>query len=202
MFQILREEICGKFHCKANLLSSLPKIVELSHEWVLIHFKYQEPKFYSRLVHNSEEGSFEVSPGCMKVGVIIKPLTDFPKCRVIKERKSVCVFCSLSSVFFFIGDKVAADILKDEIIPLINAKDRLKFSQDVALNNFIVKGKPQFKLSYILFEEKDVYDTLIFISPFPTLSHFADSICGIQYCVIVVGECIFDRTVLCCASSP
>ena len=34
---------------------------------------------------------------------------DAPKLYVLQENKSTCVFCSLSSAFYFIGDKIAAD---------------------------------------------------------------------------------------------
>ena len=40
--QILCEERGGKIHSKGNMLSRLIKPVELSHEWVLTNFKYQE----------------------------------------------------------------------------------------------------------------------------------------------------------------
>ena len=50
---------------------------------------------------------------------------------------------SLSSIFFFIGDKISADSLKDEITPSLKANDRLKFDQDVAFNCVIEKGKPR-----------------------------------------------------------
>ena len=47
VFQILNEERDGKFVFKVNMLSRLTKNVEISHEWVLEHFNYQEPYFYS-----------------------------------------------------------------------------------------------------------------------------------------------------------
>ena len=46
------------------MLSILPKHVDLSHEWVLEMFKYQEPAFHAILFDKSEEGLFEVPPGC------------------------------------------------------------------------------------------------------------------------------------------
>ena len=60
---------------------------------------------------------------------------DAPKLYVLQENKSTCVFCSLSSAFYFIGDKIAADNFIREITPSLKAEDRLKFSQDVALNH-------------------------------------------------------------------
>ena len=40
--QILREKCDGEFIFKGNLLCILPNTAELSHEWVLTNFKYQE----------------------------------------------------------------------------------------------------------------------------------------------------------------
>ena len=36
---------------------------------------------------------------------------------VLQENKSACVFCLLSYVFYFIGNKIAASRFKDEITP-------------------------------------------------------------------------------------
>ena len=52
---------------------------------------------------------------------------------------------------------------------MLKANERLKLSQDVASNHVREKVKPQCKLSYKVFEEKYGYDTLLGISPFPTL---------------------------------
>ena len=49
-----------------KILSKLPKPVGLSHEWININFKYQEPYFYSRLFDESENGPFEVPTGLTK----------------------------------------------------------------------------------------------------------------------------------------
>ena len=43
IIQILREECDGRFHLFGNRLNILPNTVELSHEWVLMNFKYQDP---------------------------------------------------------------------------------------------------------------------------------------------------------------
>ena len=48
---IFHGERDNKFIFKVNLLSILPKPVELSHEWVLTNFKYQEPEFYAILFY-------------------------------------------------------------------------------------------------------------------------------------------------------
>ena len=45
--------------------------------------------------------------------------------------------------FFFVGEKVAADYFKDDIIPLLKIKSRLKFDQDVVLDHVREKGKPR-----------------------------------------------------------
>ena len=45
------------------------------------------------------------------------------------------MFYSFSCVFLFIGDKVAVYCFKDEIIPSLKANDRLKFDQDLTINN-------------------------------------------------------------------
>ena len=59
----MREKGGGKFLFKGNLLSRLQKSVELSHEWFLENFKYQEPEFYYILFDESEILFFEVPPG-------------------------------------------------------------------------------------------------------------------------------------------
>ena len=59
----------------------------------------------------------------------------------LQENKSACVLSSLSSALFFIGDKIAVDWFKDEMIPSLKAKNRLKFPEDLALNCGREKGK-------------------------------------------------------------
>ena len=44
-------------------------------------------------------------------------------------------------LIYFVGDKVAADHFKDEIIPLLKANDRLKYAQYVAMNHMKDTGK-------------------------------------------------------------
>ena len=53
----------GEFIFKGNLLSRLPNNVELSYNWVLTNFKYQEPYFYSIFFDDSERRPFEVPTG-------------------------------------------------------------------------------------------------------------------------------------------
>ena len=48
---------------------------------------------------------------------------------------------------------MAADRLKDEIIPSLKANARLKVSQYLAMNNVRAKVQPRCKLSYKVFEE-------------------------------------------------
>ena len=45
------------------------------------------------------------------------------------------MLCLLSSTVLFVGDKIAADNFRNEITPLLKASYRLKFAQDVTLNN-------------------------------------------------------------------
>ena len=80
-------------------------------------FQVSGPRIYVRTFDESEEGPFEVPASCTNFGVIIKPVYDAPKLCVFQEINSDCVFCSLSSAFFFVDEKVAADCFKDEIIP-------------------------------------------------------------------------------------
>ena len=47
VIHILREEHEGNFIVKVNLISRLPKSVDLSHERFLTNFKYQEPASYA-----------------------------------------------------------------------------------------------------------------------------------------------------------
>ena len=42
------------------------------------------------------------------------------------------MFCSLSFIFIFIGDKVEADHFKGASLPLFKAEDRIKFARDEA----------------------------------------------------------------------
>ena len=65
-FRVLREILDRNFLFKGNLLSRLPKSVELSHKCIKNIFKYQEPEFYSKLFDESEKGPFEVPPGRTK----------------------------------------------------------------------------------------------------------------------------------------
>ena len=44
------------------------------------------------------------------------------------------------SEYFFVGNKVAADHLKEPILTSLKARYRLKFAQDVASNHVIDKG--------------------------------------------------------------
>ena len=56
------------------MLIRVTNTVEPSPEWVLNHFKYQDPNFYAILFDVSEEGPFEVTPGRTKVELIRKPV--------------------------------------------------------------------------------------------------------------------------------
>ena len=83
-------------------------------------------------------------------------------------RIEMVLLCSVNyHMFFFVGDKVAAEYFKDEIIYLLKEKYRLKLSLDVSLNNARYKGIPRCKLSYKLFYEQDVDDQLLDISLTP-----------------------------------
>ena len=53
----------------------------------------------------------------------------------MKGVNSACVFCPLSPVFKFVGDKIATDRFYDEITPSLKANHRLKLYPDVATNN-------------------------------------------------------------------
>ena len=55
-------------------------------------------------------------------------------CIFLQENKNACVICSLSYTFFFVGNKIAADCFKEEIIRSLKSNDRLKFAQDGAFN--------------------------------------------------------------------
>ena len=52
------------------------------------------------------------------------------------------MLCSLSSEFYFVGDKIATDSFKDEIAPYIKKNKRLKIPQYVAINHVREKVKP------------------------------------------------------------
>ena len=72
---------------------------------------------------------------------------------ILHENKSACVFCSLSSTFFLIVDKIAADLFKDGITTYLKANDRLKFAQDMAINIVREKVKPRTKFYYKTLKE-------------------------------------------------
>ena len=97
IFQILREEHDGKFYFKVDILSILPNPVELSHHWVLTNFNYRDPSLYDRLFDESEEVTFEVTPGRKNVGIIIKPVPGDPKLYVFRIERVI-----LSSFRFFL----------------------------------------------------------------------------------------------------
>ena len=80
-----------------------------------------------------ETGPFEVPSRLTKTHP--KPLPDDHTLYVLHSNKSACVFCSFSSVFYFLGDKTAADSLKYEISSSLKENGRLKISQYVALNH-------------------------------------------------------------------
>ena len=100
----------------------------------------------------SEKWPFEVPPGRTKKDEIIKPVPDTPKLYVLKGGNSACILCSLPPVFYFVGDKIDADHLKDEISPSLKAEDSLKFAQNLAMNNLREKGKQWWKISYKVFK--------------------------------------------------
>ena len=68
----LREESDGKFIFKGNMISRVPKNVELSHKWILKNTKFQEQVFYAGLVDESEKRPFKFPPGRIKKDKIRK----------------------------------------------------------------------------------------------------------------------------------
>ena len=50
------------------------------------------------------------------------------------------MFCSLSSIFYFVADKISADCFKDEIKPSLKENYRLKYDQDVTMNSVKREG--------------------------------------------------------------
>ena len=69
---------------KVNVLSRLPKPVELSHNCIKKIFKYQGPEFYSILFYESENTPFEVPPGLTKTCDKNKSIHDAPKLYVLQ----------------------------------------------------------------------------------------------------------------------
>ena len=145
------------------MLSRLPKPVELSHEWVLKNFRYQEPQFYARLFDNSEKLPFELPPGHTK-NDYNRYAPGAHKLYFLRGECCLCVF--FSSSFYFVGDKNSADCFKDDIKSSLKANGRFKFSPNVSVNHVIEKGKPQFKILYKVFEEEYGYDSLLDIFTF------------------------------------
>ena len=78
------------FFPKGNIISILPKSVELSHGWFKMNLKYQEPYFKSRLFDESENGPSEAPPG--RTNIFKKSVPDAPKLYVLQENKSDSVF--------------------------------------------------------------------------------------------------------------
>ena len=121
-----------------------------------------------------------------------KALPGDPRLYVLQINDSVCVLCSLSSAFYFIGDKFSVDIFNDEITPSLKENAGVKFDQYMALNHIREKVKPQYKLSYKVFKEQYGYYKLLGISPYTTLIQLKKSLGRIHHCVSVVGKWIFD----------
>ena len=76
------------------------------------------------------------------------------------------MFCLLTSAFYFIDDKIAADLKNMKLHPSLKGNYRLQFSQNVALNRVRETGKPRCKLLYELLREEDGYDPLLDIFPY------------------------------------
>ena len=76
------------------MLNRLPKLVELSHEWYLTNFKYQELDFYPRLFDELKKEPFGVSLGHTKIYKYINQYLVLLSC-MFEWKKSVCVLCSL-----------------------------------------------------------------------------------------------------------
>ena len=87
----------------------------------------------------------------MGVFVIKKSIPGATKLYIFLKNKSACVLYSFPYVFLFVGENVPAYHFKDNILPLIKSKGRLKFNQDVALNYVIENRKSPRKLPYKLF---------------------------------------------------
>ena len=62
-------------------------------------------------------------------------IPESPMLYVLQSNKSNCVLCSLSSTFYFIGDKIDADCFKYKITPLLKENDRLKFAQECGIES-------------------------------------------------------------------
>ena len=67
--------------------------------------------------------------------MIKKSVPDATNLYFLQKNKSACVLCSVSSEFYFLGDKIIADWFKDEITPSLKSNYWLKLSQDMALNH-------------------------------------------------------------------
>ena len=98
----------------------------------------------------------------------------------------------MSSTFYFISDKIAADNFKDGMTPSLKANYGLKFAQDVALNRVREKVKPRCKMSYKLLNEEYLYDPLLDIAPYSTLFQFKYDLDGIHHCVTVIDKWYFE----------
>ena len=74
---------------------------------------------------------------------IKKLVRDARKLYALQENKIVSVLCSLSSEFYFIGDKIAADHFWKKITPSLKKNDGIQFAEDVVLNHVIEKVNSQ-----------------------------------------------------------
>ena len=70
------------------------------------------------------------------------------------------VFCSFLAVFYFLGDKIAADHFKNEITSLLKANYRLKFAQNVEMN--WVRDKGNHNTNYCIKYLRNNMDIVIF----------------------------------------
>ena len=72
-------------------------------------------------------------------------------CMFLGKKECLCVMCIVICIFLFWRGSFS-DHFKDDISPSLKSHDRLKFDQDVAINNVREKCKPQCKISIKLFE--------------------------------------------------
>ena len=94
--QILREERDGEFIFKENMLSRVPKPVELSHEWFLNISSIRSQNVSLEYLMSKKKTLFEVPAGHKKFDEIRKSISGAPKLYILHEIKSACVFFSVS----------------------------------------------------------------------------------------------------------
>ena len=185
----------GKYAFTGHQLKRLPQPEPLTEKWLIDNFKYKDRDFYNKLYNPELPGPFKVPAGAAKITARRRRTKGAPMLFLLQDKTAGCVFCSLASGLFSYGDIIAANIFKSKLPESLKADDRMQFAADVATNRGRKKGEQRVHLEIERFTEKDQYNPLTDVSPFPSLLRLRDKLDGLSHCVTTVGNYIFDSNV-------